>query len=476
MRRLIGAFLFVFILGCSVGPDYKTPKKEISSNWSELPSSGVSTQEENIQKWWALFQDPMLGSLVERAVKSNHDLREAEARVREARAQRGVASSQFWPNINTAAQYQRVRQSENLSFVASGIPEAGFAPGLERDIYEAGFDASWEIDIFGKVRRSVEAAKADLAAVEENRRDVLVSLLSEVTRNYIEARGFQRRLAVAKNNIRTQEAVWKLTKSRFDAGLTSELDSVQARAQWETTQSQIPALESLLRQAIHRLGVLIGEEPGSLLKELLVEAPIPTASLEIPIGLPSDLLRRRADIRRVERELAAATARIGVATADLFPRLSLTGAFGLQSEELDDFTSGDSRFWNVGPALRWPIFQGGRIRNNIKVQNARQEAALIRYEKAVLTSLEDVENALVKYSNEKIRFEHLSRAVDANAKAVDLANERYTKGLSDFLNVLDAQRLLYLSQDELVQSQVTVVSNAVALYKALGGGWEVEEN
>jgi NodT family efflux transporter outer membrane factor (OMF) lipoprotein len=315
-----------------------------------------------------------------------------------------------------------------------------------------------------------------MAAAREILRDVLVSLLAEVATNYIELRGLQQRLAITNNNITTQAETLELTRERSAAGLTSEIDVLRAQAQLMSTRSQVPALESLIKRSIHRLGVLLGSEPGALLAELSPEAPLPALPPEIPVGLPSDLLRRRPDVRSAERQLAAATARIGVAVADLFPRFLLTGAVGRQGDDAHDVKLGVNRYWNFGPSIQWPVFQGGRILANIKVQDARQEQAVAQYEKTVLLSLEEAENALVDYAREQERHRSLARAAESNLEAVSLSKDLYTQGLVDFLNVLDAQRALFLTQDQLVQSSQTVVLNLIILYKALGGGWEVFEN
>jgi NodT family efflux transporter outer membrane factor (OMF) lipoprotein len=341
------------------------------------------------------------------------------------------------------------------------------------DLFQVGFDSSWEIDLFGGVRRSVEAANAQIQATEEDRRDILVILLSEVARNYVEVRGNQLRLAIARRNIDSQQQTVDLTQARFEAGLGSELEVAQAKAQLAATESLVPALETAARLAIHRIGVLLGQQPGSLLDELSIEAPIPLVPPEVPVGLPSDLLRRRPDIRLAERNLAAATALVGVATADLFPRFFLTGSLGQQTISFSDIALPESRFWSIGPTIRWPVFDAGRIRANIRVQDARQEQALVRYEQAVLLSLEEVENALVAYSKELARRRSLVESVDSNRRAVDISNELYSKGLVDFLNVLINQRSLYLAEETLAISDERVSTNLVALFKALGGGWEV---
>ena len=457
----------LLIVGCAVGPNYRPPKVSVPESWGESQKNAAFNHADPIVQWWKTFNDPVLDSLITRAVESNLDLRVAEARIREARFQSGVVSSELWPSVETSASYSRSRRSQGISIIP---PKAR----LKRNLYQAGFDASWEIDLFGGKRRAIEAARADIDAAVENRRDVLVTLLAEVARNYIEVRGLQRRLEIVRNNVRVQQETIDITRARFEAGLSSELDAVQAEALLATTQSQIPTLESSTKQTIHRIGILLGQKPDALQAELTKGAPIPSAPAMVPVGLPSGLLRRRPDVRRAEWELAAATARIGVATADFFPKFSLTGDFGLQTEDLNVFSLTNSRYWSFGPTIRWPIFQAGRIRANVKVQNARQEQLLVNYEKAVLTALEDVENALVTFAGEQVRHKNLTAAVNANRRAVELAGELFTRGLANFLSVLDAERSLYESEDNLAQSEHTVSLNLVSLYKALGGGWETE--
>jgi NodT family efflux transporter outer membrane factor (OMF) lipoprotein len=344
----------------------------------------------------------------------------------------------------------------------------------DQNLFQAGFDATWELDVFGGVRRGVEAADDDIAAAEWNWRDTLVTLLSEVARNYVDCRSLQRRIAIANQNIVSQRETLNLTKTRFKAGLTGELDVVRAEAQLATTESQVPTLETSLKQVIHQLGVLLGQPPEALLAELSAEAPIPLVPPELPVGLPSDLLRRRPDVRRVERQLASATALIGQAMADLFPKFSLTGSFGWQSAEANKLFKARSDTWSVGPGVQWPIFEGGRIMANIEFQNAFQEEAMATYSSTVLTALRDVENALIAYSQERIRHRQLTQAVTSNRRAVVLSNELYSKGLADFLSVLVAQAAQYATEDALAQSEGFVVDNLIAIYKAIGGGWENE--
>ena len=462
------------IASCTVGPDYKEPPKvEAPSAYHEATTQPArpTTQPAapTFARWWTVFHDEKLDHLIEEAVRSNIDLQVAEARVREARAQRLVAKAELLPQVNADGSYTRSRSSEHV--IPNG--SSGFiTPGAEEDLFQAGFDASWEIDVFGGIRRNVEAATADVEAAVEDRRDVLVTLLSEVARNYADLRGDQRRLAIAWDNIHSQEDVVRLTESRYQAGVVSELDVAQAKALLATTRAEVPPLEASVQQSIHQLGVQLGREPGALQSQLETPGPIPPAPPEVPVGLPSDLLRRRPDIRRAERQLAAATARVGVAVADLFPKFSLTGTAGLESISTSDFFNWGSRYWTIGPTMTWPLFAGGRIHANIEVQNAREEQAKGAYELAVLTSLKEVEDALVNYSREQVRRQSLADAVAANQRAVDLSSELYTRGLTPFINVLDAQASLHRSQDDLAQSERTVSTDLVAVYKALGGGWE----
>jgi len=302
--------------------------------------------------------------------------------------------------------------------------------------------------------------------------EVLVTLLGDVAKNYIDLRGFQRRLAVAQATLQAQQETARLTKIRFDAGLANDLDATQAEGLSQQTAAQVPALESALKQTAYRLDLLLGRQPGALANELTLDAPIPALPPTAHVGLPAELLRRRPDIRRAERQLAAATAEVGAATADLYPQLSLTGTFGLLSVSASDWFTERSRFWSIGPTISWPIFDAGKIRANIEVRNAQQEQALRNYEKSVLTALGDVESALVNYAKEQSRYRSLLDATVANRRAVQLANDLYRQGLVAFLNVLDAERTLYVTENDLAQSEANMASNLVVLYKALGGGWD----
>lgn len=471
--QILFAAMAVALAGCAVGPNYHEPRASAPTQWSSSLAGGETNGPTSLTGWWKNFNDPELNSLIERAVRSNLDLRIAQARVREARAQYGIASADLMPTIDGSVAYQRQLQSKHQPLIGS-IPFSSSIP-FENNVYQAGFDASWEIDVFGGKRRAVESAKAEVAASEYGRGATLLTLLGDVARNYVDVRGFQRRLAIANENIDAQSNALAITKDRFAKGLTSDLDVEQAATLLATTKAEVPSLQTSLEASIHRLGVLLGQSPGNLLTELSQAAPIPSIPPVVPLGLPSELLLRRPDVRRAERQLAAATANIGVATADLFPKFSLTGAAGFESVSASDWFTSGSRFWSIGPTVQWRIFDAGRIRGNIKVQNARQEQALATYEQTALSAFEDVENDLVSYANEQIRRRSLQDAVTSSQNSLQLANQLYSNGLTDFLRVLDAERSLYQAQDALVQSDRTVSANLISLYKSLGGGWETAE-
>ena len=499
MRLLpLACMLALFLLsGCKVGPNYHPPVASMPAAWGETEGSSISSQSTSrpstqpawrpamqpgqLASWWKRFDDPVLDQLIQEAVAGSPTLRQAEARVRLARAQRQIAAAPLWPFLNSSASYERLRISKNAfgggaSASSGGTTAAPGAAGgggsFDTNLYQAGFDASWELDVFGRTRRSVEAADANYGAAVEDRRDVLVSLLAEVGLNYMQLRGFQRQIIIAENNLQTQRQTLELTQLRLSGGIATELEVDQAAAQVAATESVIQPFRTATRQAIHLLSTLTGRDPMSLSQRLTPPSPIPDPPPEIPLGLPSDLLRQRADIRRAERQLASATAQIGVAVADLFPRFSLTGDFGWQSTNLRNWFNGDSVAWSAGPGMSWPIFQGGAIRANIRARTAIQEQAAAAYEQAVLAALRDVEDALAAYANEQVHLKLLSDAVAADKKALDMARLLFEQGRTDFLNVLDAQRSLFIAQDAQVRSTSALASDAVTLYKALGGGWE----
>jgi NodT family efflux transporter outer membrane factor (OMF) lipoprotein len=453
-----------------VGPDFQPPQVAVPANWfGPTSASPAEPAGVDLARWWTVFDDPTLVSLEERAVRSNLDLMQAEARIRQARAARGIAASGLGPGVDATGAFQRSRspgRTDNW--------QQGETRGVVSNTYDAGFDAGWELDVFGGIRRNIEAADADLQASVESRRDVLVTLTAEVARNYIELRAFQQRIEIARQNLATQQHSARLTRQRFEGGFVSGLDVANAEAQMAATASQIPLLEAGARQSIYALAVLLGQEPGALVAELSPPSGIPAAPPSTPAGLPSDLLRRRPDIRRAEAEIHAATARIGVVTADLFPRFTISGAAGMRSGDFSSWLTWAQRFWSFGPSVSWRAFDTGRTRSAIEEQEALQEQALIAYQQTVLGALQEVENALIASAKEEERRRSLADAVAANRKAVRLAKTLYTEGQTDFLNVLDAQRSLFLTEETLVLSTSAMSTDLVALYKAVGGGWSEE--
>jgi multidrug efflux system outer membrane protein len=454
--------LLLFFSGCAaVGPNYRRPDTATPAKWhtslSEEWTSGGKTPED-LSAWWRRLNDPLLSSLIDRAVTGNLDLKMARARVREARARRGIAKADFFPTLDGTTSATWSRYSEDRG------------SGETVDLYAASFDAGWELDIFGGLRRSLEAAEADWQATQEELRNVLVSLLAEVALNYIDIRTAQVQIAVAEENLEAQRETHRLTQWRYEAGLSDELAVEQARYSLENTRSLIPALRTKLEEALNRIAVLLGEHPGRVHPELKQREPIPVPPLNVAVGVPADLLRRRPDVRRAERQLAAQTARIGVATADLYPKFTLNGSIGLEALSLGNLSSG---LWTLagGPKISWAIFKGRAIRQNIEVQSALQEQYLLAYESTVLTALEEVENALVAFAEVQQRRQSLHEATEAARQAVGLARQKFEAGLTDFNNVLDGQRSLFSFQEQLAQSEGAIASNLVRLYKALGGGW-----
>jgi outer membrane protein, multidrug efflux system len=468
-RSLGLASLAALLGGCAVGPNYQPPKVSVPATYSQALPVVTNHAPESLARWWRLFHDRQLDALIDEAVVSNLDLRLAQARLTEARAQQGVARSALFPSLEANGDYTRARLSKNTP---TGFLARAAGQPLEQNLFDSGFDMNWELDIFGGNRRALQAAKADLGATEEAHRATRITVLADVGLNYLDLRGLQKQLTVARDNLQLQEQTLALTQDRFQAGLANDLDTARAEAQVAETRSQIPLLEQDIQRSIHRLSILLGKQPVELESQLVAPKAVPAAVPSIPPGLPSDLLRQRPDIRQAEREVAAATARVGVATADLFPRFFLTGAGGLQSLNASDFFDAGSRFWSIGPSIKWPVFTAGRIRQNIKVQNASEDQALIRYEQTVLTSLEEVENALLACGKEQEHQQSLIQSETANRRAVQLADQRYRSGLVDFLNVLETQRSLLSVQDALARSERTQGQNVIRLYKSLGGGWE----
>jgi NodT family efflux transporter outer membrane factor (OMF) lipoprotein len=475
MRR-IACWWVIAWGGCTVGPDYEAPRLTLEASWHEGDALRSDPSTAKLAVWWKELGDPVLESLVDRAGQSNLRLRQAVERIEQFRALRASAMAGFYPSVDAQAQILTSRLSENgflESIARGGAPALGAVlPGQHLNLYQLAFDASWEIDLWGKVRRSVEASEADLRGVVEGARDVEISLFAEVARGYIELRTYQGRLDVARRNLRSQEETLDVIRQRKLAGIASDLDLARAEAQVKSLQAALPDLDRSVGQTIHGLEFLLSLPPGSLRQELAPVRPIPTGPTEVPLGVPADLLRRRADLRRYERELAAQTARIGVATADLYPALTLTGAVGIQSLTPRSLFEWASRFWSAGPSFVVPLFQGGRLRARVALENSGAREALLRYEEAVLGAEREVENAILALARERTRRQALAERVDAERRAVRWAQDLYTNGVLECLSLLDAMRSLQAAEDELTSSTGALALHLVALYKALGGGWD----
>lgn len=447
--------------GCTVGPDYVRPEITMPGEWGVAEAAGAADPAV-LRAWWETFEDPILTSLIARVDAGSPDLQSALARIDESRALRAFASGEALPAIDAAGSYRRERGSAN-----------GFGGGAgEYSFYSAGFDAFWEIDLFGRVRRSVEAAQAAFEQSVEDFHDLRAILYAETARNYIELRTAQARLAYARANITIQRQTLDLTQNRFEAEIAPELDVAQARLILANTESDIPSLHIAESAAIHRLAALIGTTPHALRAELVVPADLPASQALPAAGLPAELLRRRPDIRGAERALAAQTARIGAAEAQRYPSFSLSGTLALQATHIADLANWDSRAFAFGPAVRWSLFDGNRLKSLVHIEEARTQQLAARYEATVLRAVEEVENALVGYVQEVERAAALRRSVVAAQQSVGMVESLYRNGLTNFQNVLDVQRSLSQQQDRLAISEGLILQQTVALYKAIGGGWE----
>lgn len=448
------------LAGCaSIGPDYHAAKPATPQ------LQGLDAAQENSAAfqaaWWKQFNDPTLDALIQQAAANNLDLRIAVARLHESRALLSGAKSDRLPTIDTGIDYTRSRGQQ-----------PGF--GTQRQTvttYQAGFDASWELDIFGGVRRSVEASGADLGASEAALRDAQVSLLAEVARNYFELRGSQLRLDIARRDIDNQRQTVHLTEVRLQAGTGAEQDVASAKAQLSAVQAQLPVLQTQASASAYRLAVLLGKRPGELAIDLSPKSFIPIA-VNLPIGAAGDVLARRPDVQMAEREYAAATARIGVAKADFFPHFSLGGFLGFLSGRSNDFGSPATRAWSLAPSISWPGLNVQRVRANLHASEARADAAQANYQRSVLEAIEDIDNAVTAFNQQRVRVDHLIEQGAQSKRAADLARIRYQGGATGFLELLDAERTQLAAEDNLAQAEAAINTRAVALYKALGGGWQ----
>ncbi len=470
------ACVVMTLTGCAtVGPDYVRPDVSVPTQWNgdscALTAGQLDTKK--LSEWWTTLNDSELTNLIERAIQSNTDLRKAKSRVREARARRGISEAALFPSVNASGSVQHTHSRAQTGFVVdSNLPSTGSNATAESDLYSMGFAAGWEVDLFGGKRRAIEASHANLEASGEDLNDVLVSLIGEVASSYVDLRSFQTRLSIAEANRDAQQETYQIVQWRREAGLITDLDVDQAKYNMEQTKTQIPTLETGIEKAKNRLAVLLGLNPGSLEKELAERKSIPVASQEIAYGIPADVLRNRPDVRQAERKLAAETARIGVQTAEMYPKLNLSGSIGLEALSLSNLFNASSKVYSYGPSFKWNIFNAGSVRQNIEAQNAVQEQALITYEASILSALEEVNNALAAYAKERIRRQLLFEASQAAERAAGLAQNQYSSGLIDFQSVLDAQRSLLNFQGQLAESEAAVTSDLISLYKALGGGWQ----
>lgn len=492
--------LMLLLSSCALGPDFNSPKPDTPADWTQdalqpgkkAGQQSSATTAPVAAAWWASFNDATLTSLIARASSANFDLRQATLRIAEARAQRDITGATQFPTLNANGGYTRQRISERTAFTSllgsigashgtagaggppGGVPSA--IPSLPNpfDQYQWGFDASWEVDLFGRVRRSVEAADATTQASIEDRNDILVSLQGDVARAYIDLRAAQLRRSVLEDDLKSQREILALTRDRARFGMGNDVDVANAAAQVTSTEALLPQAASQISQDINQLSLLLALPPGALRGELDSAEPVPPVPPNVPVGLPADLARRRPDIRRAEAQLHAATADIGVAVADLFPRLTLNADAGIEASRFADLSNWAGRFFSLGPSLEIPIFSGGARQANLRLKDAKAQETAIAYAGTVLSALHEVENALVAYGNEQSRRTSLEATLAQNRTALTLAQQRYQSGIASFLDVLDAERTLQQTQLSLTDSTATVSTDLVAIYKALGGGWQIE--
>lgn len=460
LKLSLALLVTVALAGCAVGPDYRRPTTPEPAAFANAANN--NTNAPIATNWWHNFNDPTLERLVTLASTNNHDLRLAQARLQEARALWTAARFDYAPTVINDNYYQN-----NMASIATQPGKSRAERGIE--LYRVGFDATWELDLWGKTRRNVEAARATVAAVAASRDDILVSVRAEVAANYLDLRGSQAQLDVAHRNATNQADIVKLAEVLRDGGQGTQLDVARARSLMNETLATIPPLETVQEQAIHRLSVLCGQPPSALRAELITPQPLPAGPSDVAIENPASLLRRRPDIRAAERSLAATTADIGVAVADLFPALTFVGSIGLQANHPGDLGKSGTATWGFGPHLTWAAFDIGRVRQRIKASDARAQGSLAIYEKTVLLALEETENSLVAFGRGRQRLAFLQESERAAQEAVALAHQRYRDGVTDFLSVLDAERTLLSLQEQVVLNQTRTATSLVAVYKALGG-------
>lgn len=478
-------WLTVFLAGCAVGPNYQSPENNIADHWAAAHDDAVST-ETPLTEWWKVFEDELLNQYIARAALHNNDVLTAESNILQARALRQMAASSFFPQIGADVNATKTYFSKNGPVFAIG-PSTGSVPGTVsttsglpfqaqvpqiQNLYNALFDASWEIDLFGKTRRTVEAADAIIERTIEQRNDVLLSVMAEIARHYIEVRSFQKKAQLIEENIQLLEQKELIVSKQFQAGYVSRLDDEMIEATLATELSLLPAIKARIYQAIYTLSILTGDVPEALVEELLQPRELPSPPASVAIGLRSDLLRRRPDIRRAERDLAAATAYIGVAVASFFPTITLLGDGGLQSLMIKNLFSLGSKTWALGGDINMPIFQGGKLMGNLKAKRAETAGAAHTYQQTVLKALEETESTLMLYTQNLNTTREKQAAADRYRNLVFLNQERFKKGVESKIALIDTERELNASEQSLLESQTASLLDLIALYKALGGGWE----
>jgi NodT family efflux transporter outer membrane factor (OMF) lipoprotein len=458
--------LSALLLGCTVGPDYQKPETELPQNWTATQDASVQNSKDAIQaEWWKNFHDPVLDQLIQKAVSGNLDLKAAEARIAEARGSRASAASQLLPQGDVMGSATRE---------ANEFAVPGNFPGITKpfNIFQTGFDASWELDLFGGHRREVEAANAQLQATEATRDDAVISLMAEVARTYVDIRQSQQQLALAQDIIKSDESTLRIAQQRYNVGDTAGIDVTQAQAQLEQVQSQLPFYRNMQAQAEYSMDVLIGEQPGAAHKMMGAVTPIPLSDKKLILAAPASVIANRPDILTAERNLAAATAQQGVAVAQFFPDISLTGFIGLLNTHADNLIESTSKSWLMGSKVVWPILSYGKLSANLDTANAQQQEVLASYQKTIIEALSDVERSVTAYTEQQKFEEALARSVAHNKHAYQISQERYKEGLTSFLEVLDAERTLYSSQNQLADAQAKTTQDLIAAYKSLGGGWK----
>jgi len=456
------------LTACAVGPNYHRPQEPVDAGFVNASEPGLAAGDP-AERYWIAFGDSALTQLVEDAVMHNTDLQAATANLQAARAARRLTGYDQFPTVTANTSYAKVLES------AQEFPGYSFNQ-REFDTAQAGFDGLWELDLFGRVRRNVEAARADVEASEATLRDARVSVIAEVARDYLILRGLQDQLALTRRNADNQASTVKLTRVRLEAGRGNELDTSRAEAEYQTTLSTIPSLEASIATTIYRISVLTGRQPAALTAQLSAPAPMPPLPGFSSIGTPERLLRRRPDVRVAERQLAAATARVGVAMGDLFPKVTLVGEVGYSTASFAQFGQSQARFFQAGPSISWAAFDMGRVLARIGESRAQTVAALAQYQGAVLNALEDAEGSMITYGRSQTRQQALQLAAAASDKAADLAEQRFEGGLIDFLEVLDAQRTALSAELTLSQSRTDSATALIAVYKALGAGWAIPES